>query len=88
VLYRAMQGRGVVLAQSVSDVRHALNGYHGSNVLAQKYLTNPMLLNGYKFDLRIYVLILSCDPLRLYLFRFYFKSILVVMFIYQAFVVS
>lgn len=67
-----MQGRGVVLVQGVADVRHALHGYPGSNLLAQKYLTSPMLLNGYKFDLRIYVLILSCDPLRLYLYRFYF----------------
>lgn len=78
-----MQGRGVVLAQSISDVRHALDGYPGSNLLAQKYLTNPMLLNGYKFDLRIYVLILSCDPLRLYLYRFYFLSIFIVTFTCQ-----
>ncbi|MCO5611221.1 hypothetical protein L7F22_065472 [Adiantum nelumboides] len=41
----------------------------GSNMLAQKYLTNPMLLNGYKFDLLIYALILSCDPLRLFLYK-------------------
>ncbi|CAM6095581.1 unnamed protein product [Calypogeia fissa] len=63
------QGRGVALAQSGSDVRSAIEGLSGSNLLAQKYLANPMLINGYKFDLRIYVLILSCDPLRLYLYR-------------------
>ncbi|KAH9577011.1 hypothetical protein CY35_01G192400, partial [Sphagnum magellanicum] len=63
------QGRGVVLAQSVADVKRVIEGYPGSNLLAQKYLTKPMLIDGYKFDLRIYVLILSCDPLRLYLYR-------------------
>lgn len=66
----------MVLAQSAADIRNAIDGYPGSNLLAQKYLASPMLLNGYKFDLRIYVLILSCDPLRLYLYRFYFWSIL------------
>jgi tubulin polyglutamylase TTLL6/13 len=67
-----MQGKGVALAQSGSDVRAAIEGLSGSDLLAQKYVANPMLINGYKFDLRIYVLILSCDPLRLYLYRFYF----------------
>ncbi|KAJ7530489.1 hypothetical protein O6H91_14G005600 [Diphasiastrum complanatum] len=63
------QGRGVVLVQSVSDVKQVLKGFPGADLLAQKYLTKPMLVNGYKFDLRIYVLILSCDSLRLYLYR-------------------
>ena len=64
-----MQGRGVVLAQRGAEVRAALEGLAGANLLAQRYLINPMLLNGYKFDLRIYALIISCDPLRLYLYR-------------------
>ncbi|KAI5077890.1 hypothetical protein GOP47_0007714 [Adiantum capillus-veneris] len=63
------QGRGVVLVQNVADLKQAIGGMAGSNMLAQKYLTNPMLLNGYKFDLRIYALILSCDPLRLFLYK-------------------
>ncbi|XP_038049543.1 tubulin polyglutamylase TTLL7-like isoform X2 [Patiria miniata] len=37
--------------------------------IVQEYLDKPFLLEGYKFDLRVYVLILSCDPLRIFLFN-------------------
>ena len=33
-----------------------------------RYVTNPLLINGHKFDLRIYVLITCCDPLRIFLY--------------------
>lgn len=64
----------MVLVQSLADVKEAVQKMNGANFLAQKYLTNPMLLDGYKFDLRIYALMLSCDPMRLYLYRFHPSS--------------
>lgn len=35
----------------------------------QRYLTKPLLLDGLKFDMRVYVLMCGTDPLKLYLYN-------------------
>lgn len=55
--------------QSASGLQQALKDLEGVDIIASKYLHKPLLVNGYKFDLRVYVLVLACDPLRVFIFR-------------------
>ena len=38
-------------------------------MIASHYIANPLLLNGFKFDLRIYVAVTCINPLRIYMYR-------------------
>ncbi|TYZ62625.1 hypothetical protein PybrP1_002385 [[Pythium] brassicae (nom. inval.)] len=57
------QGRGVFLTRNLSQISRT------DVLVAQQYIARPLLIAGKKFDLRIYVLVTSCSPLRVYLFK-------------------
>ncbi|NWI25797.1 TTLL5 polyglutamylase, partial [Sula dactylatra] len=52
------RGRGVYLINNVSD-----------NILVSRYISNPLLIDDFKFDVRLYVLVTSYDPLVIYLYE-------------------
>lgn len=54
-------GNGIHLLQNLEKI-----GIH-DHMVVQDYLDRPLIVDGMKFDLRIYVLVLSCDPLKIFL---------------------
>lgn len=40
-----------------------------SNYVVSKYVSKPHLIRGYKYDLRLYVLVTGFDPVKIYLFK-------------------
>jgi hypothetical protein len=51
----------------VRDVQSSLA--NKQSLVASHYISNPMLINGLKYDLRIYVGITSINPLRIYIYE-------------------
>lgn len=57
------QGKGIFLLDSLGQVPL------DEPYILSKYINSPFLINGLKFDLRIYVLVTGYDPLRIYVYR-------------------
>ncbi|XP_052793523.1 tubulin polyglutamylase ttll6-like isoform X17 [Mya arenaria] len=57
------QGRGIWVTKNPKDVKPH------EHMICQQYMSRPLLIDGFKFDLRIYTLVTSCDPLRIFVFK-------------------
>lgn len=57
------RGRGIYIVNDATKV------HTHESLVVSRYIDNPLLLFGHKFDLRIYVVVTSYDPLRIYVYR-------------------
>lgn len=58
-----------IFSFSISLIRNCEKLPAQDHFIVQEYLDKPFLMEGYKFDLRIYILVTSCDPLRIFLYN-------------------
>ncbi|KAL0892348.1 hypothetical protein ABMA27_015486 [Loxostege sticticalis] len=56
------QGRGIFLFRSICEMRC------GTAAVVQRYIERPLLIAGYKFDLRLYVCVPGYRPLTAYMY--------------------
>ncbi|XP_060243867.1 tubulin polyglutamylase TTLL5 isoform X2 [Meriones unguiculatus] len=57
------RGRGVYLINNPNQISLE------ENILVSRYINNPLLIDDFKFDVRLYVLVTSYDPLIIYLYE-------------------
>ncbi|XP_068186547.1 probable tubulin polyglutamylase TTLL9 [Antennarius striatus] len=72
------QGRGIFLFKKLADMYSRKEGTcseeqkdtaEEESYVVQRYIEKPYLINGRKFDLRVYVLVTSFAPLKAWLYR-------------------
>ncbi|XP_077395098.1 tubulin polyglutamylase TTLL5 isoform X2 [Festucalex cinctus] len=57
------RGRGIYLVSSPNQISV------DENILVSRYIHNPLLIDDFKFDVRLYVLVTSYDPLLIYVYE-------------------
>eukprot|EP01117_Protostelium_nocturnum_P002918 TRINITY_DN13849_c0_g1_i1.p1 TRINITY_DN13849_c0_g1~~TRINITY_DN13849_c0_g1_i1.p1 ORF type:complete len:530 (+),score=149.81 TRINITY_DN13849_c0_g1_i1:118-1707(+) len=59
------RGRGIQVIKSLSAVPY--DPSKDSPKVVSRYVSNPYLIDGYKFDIRLYAVVTSVNPLRIYM---------------------
>eukprot|EP00747_Dinoflagellata_sp_TGD_P030040 gnl/TRDRNA2_/TRDRNA2_134354_c0_seq1.p1 gnl/TRDRNA2_/TRDRNA2_134354_c0~~gnl/TRDRNA2_/TRDRNA2_134354_c0_seq1.p1 ORF type:complete len:632 (-),score=119.51 gnl/TRDRNA2_/TRDRNA2_134354_c0_seq1:28-1923(-) len=71
------QGKGIVIFQLLSEYKHApssdrskklMEEWRSRRIVVQRFVEEPLLVDGFKWDMRVYVLVTSLEPLTVYLY--------------------
>lgn len=57
------QGKGIKIIDSLDELDLQ------EPCVISRYIANPLLINGHKFDLRLYILVTCYEPLRVYIYK-------------------
>jgi tubulin polyglutamylase TTLL5 len=57
------RGRGISLVNDIADVSYS------QPIVIQRYISDPLCFMGFKFDLRVYVLVTSFNPLEAFIYK-------------------
>ena len=61
--HNELKGQGIKIVDK--------SGYipYRSSLVVSEYIPNPHLIEGYKYDMRVYVLVTSYNPLQVYIYE-------------------
>ena len=57
------QGKGIFITNDIDSI-----GLE-EPIVVQEYINTPFLIDGLKFDMRVYVLVTSCDPIKIFVHK-------------------
>ena len=57
------QGKGIFITHDIDSIPK------DEVLVVQQYMQHPHLIEGLKYDMRLYVLVLSCEPLKIFLYN-------------------
>lgn len=70
------QGKGIFLFTKLSQIQQWKSDYRWKpdnptveSYVVQRYISNPYVIGGKKFDMRLYALVMSFSPLTVYIYR-------------------
>ena len=68
------QGKGIFLTRNAENLTadkivHTNEQGQQEHMVVQRYMHKPYLIDGFKFDLRLYVLVNGINPLRVYIYK-------------------